>query len=258
MNLEIFTLVLDARPFITQQKEMFDGLIGIGLNARWHIIEGVADSVLDTSWVAKIPPRLSRDGTTEILNSRVGHPRISIHRRQLWPGKTAMCNTALATIKEPCILMQLDVDEIWNPLQIVDIMELMATTHYDSLQFICRYMLGENIIATGMNCWSNRVGEWTRVWRFTPGQVFLKHEPPILEGSQKKMCPKNQTAAYGMIFTHYAYALRKQAEFKERYYKYPNLVAQWDRLQANQQWPVKRLADYFPFVGEGVGADILR
>ena len=66
MKLHIFTLALDAMPFLPQQLAIFEQL---KIPFHWHICEGVADNVLDTDWVAKIPPRFSRDGTSEFINT---------------------------------------------------------------------------------------------------------------------------------------------------------------------------------------------
>lgn len=241
-------------PFIQVQLNLFHTLGNFGIDYHLHLIEGVADSVADTSWVKKIPPRLSRDGTNELINSQRRNPRISIYQRQLWPGKNAMVNAALDTIKEECVLAQIDCDEVWFPEQIQKILNLFETTDVDSMRFLCRYYLGKDIIATGRNCWSNRAGEWHRFWSFKPGMRSLKHEPPILQCCGSKCMSREETERHGLVFEHFAYATRKQAEFKERYYGYANLVQQWDRLQANTVWPVKRLADFLPFVGEGVGA----
>jgi hypothetical protein len=255
MKLHAFILALDAMPYIRHQVETFRTL-----TCDWHlhIIEGVADNVLDTSWCSKITPRLSRDGTTEFLHTLRSDPRISIYHRTLWPGKVSMCNTALATIKDECCLLQADADEFHTPQQLETISHLFDGNTFDSARFYCRYFLGPDIIATGENCWSNQQGEWLRCWRFHPGQYFEKHEPPVLRGGQRNCIPRTITRAYGLVFDHFAYATRAQCMFKARYYGYTNLVEQWERLQANTEWPIKRLADWLPFVGEGVGADILK
>ena len=60
------------------------------------------------------------------------------------------------------------------------------------------------------------------------------------------------------MFDHYAYAFREQVEMKEQYYGYRGAVKQWERLQANQEWPVKELRDFLPWVDRGVTADKVR
>jgi hypothetical protein len=255
VKLHIYTLALDELGFLNRQLAVFRQLKA---DWHWHIAEGVADSVLDTSWVARMPPRLSKDGTTEWLNTLIGDARISVYRKQLWNGKVEMINTALKTIKEPCVLMQVDADEFWTPDQIEKIVALLERGPYDCAYFLCHYYVGHSIVTVGENCYGNRPGEWLRAWRFEPGMVQAKHEPPVLQGSQKHCMRREDTDALGLRFEHFAYTTRSRVEFKEKYYKYPNAAAQWDRLQANTQWPVRRLADFLPWVGEGVGADILR
>lgn len=252
MKLHVYTLALDSLPFIEQQYEI---LKATNLDFVWHVIEGVADSVLDTSWVKKIQPRFSRDGTTEFLNKISNEQNVRIYRKQLWNGKTEMCNAAIGSIKEECVLIQMDSDEMWEPQQLEKIVHIFKTQKPDSMRFLCKYYLGREIIATGRNCWSNRDGEWHRAWHFKPGMLAAKHEPPILQGCGRNCMTREQTEELGLVFHHLAYTLRKQVEFKQNYYGYTGLVEQWERLQKNTVWPVKRLADYFPFVGEGVGAD---
>jgi len=254
LPISIFTLALDAMRFLPRQLAIFEQL-----QRPWHwcIVSGVADSVLDTSWVSKMPPRLSRDGTDEWLNAVLDHPNITVLRRQLWPGKNAMVNAALSRIKESCVVLQCDADEFWTPKQLDEICGQFENTNADSMRFFCRYYLGENIIATGENCWSARAGEWHRAWRWNSNMVSLSHEPPKMQGIGQRCMTRDETRRRGLVFEHEAYKYREVVAWKMAYYKYPNLVSQWERLQANQHWPVKRLADYFPFVGEGVGADLL-
>lgn len=257
MKLHLYTLTLDSLPFLPRQLEIFEQLKS---DWHWHVIEGVADSVSDTNWVAKIPPRLSRDGTAEFINSKLlNHPRVSVYRRMLWPGKTAMCNAAISTIKEECCLMQVDADEFWKPEKIDKIVETFANSKVEWMRFRCRYWLGPKIIAIGDKVWSNRDGEWLRAIRHRPGNVMISHEPPRHNGIghfNTNGLGTEQTKQLGLVFDHYAYYFPSQIQFKTRYYKYDGLESQWNRLQQNTKWPVKRLADFMPFVGEGVGADL--
>jgi hypothetical protein len=254
MKLHIFTLALDAMPFLPRQLEVFENL---KCDWHWHIIEGVADNVLDTSWCKKIFPRFSRDGTTEWLNSVSKNPRISIYRRQLWHGKTTMCNAALKTIKEDCVLLQKDADEFHTAEQIDKIVELFSERDIDWMRFHCRYYVGEKIVVVGENCWSNKNGEWLRAWRFKPGMLFAKHEPPVLNGCGKNGLPIDQTMILGLDFEHYAYYYEHQVAFKEQYYGYTDAVKKWRALQANTVWPVTRLKDFLPWSGDDAGADLI-
>lgn len=252
MRLHIYTLALDAMPFMPIQLRVFESL---KCDWVWHVIEGAADNLLDTGWCAKITPRFSRDGTSEWLTSQLKHPNIRIYRRQLWPGKTAMVNAALSTINEECVLMQIDSDELWTAEKIGKIMEVYETGQYDRMRFFCRYFVGPKIVTVGTNCWSNNEGEWSRSWRFKPGMIQKSHEPPILQGCGTMELSRNTAKDLGLVFEHFAYVLPKQIAFKEVYYKYRGAVDQWNRLQANTEWPVD-LKKFLPWVGSGVTADL--
>lgn len=214
----------------------------------------MADNLADTSWCAKLPPRLSIDGTDEWLTAHIEHPNIRIYRRQLWPGKNAMVNAALSKITKPCALMQVDADEFWSVAQLARICSLFETGMYDRMRFFCRFYVGEKIVVTSVNTWGNRQGEWQRAWLFRPGMVSLKHEPPIIQGVGPRELTRERTKQLGLVFEHEAYKYIEQVEFKERYYNYPGAVEGWKRLQKNKKWPVK-LKPFFHWVEPQVVVD---
>lgn len=254
LPVSIYTLALDAIRFLPRQLEIFEKL-----NRRWnwHIVSGVADNVLDTGWCAKIPPRLSRDGTDEFLNAHMKHPNITIQRRQLWPGKTAMVNAALSKIKEPCVLMEIDADEMWRPEQIEKICQLFETGKYDKMSFFCRYFVGENLIVTSENGWGNRPGEWLRGWMFKPGMIQARHEPPVLSGCGHRELSRMETRKLGLVFDHEAYKYEESLIFKEQYYRYKGAVDAWKRLQVHNNFPC-RLNTFFAWVDRTVIVDRIR
>lgn len=251
LPLAIFTLALDAAEFLPRQFEIFEKL---NLKYHWYIAEGVAAPVRDTAWCKPIPPRLSRDGTSEILTHWLNNPRITVFRRQLWNGKTEMCNHCIMHIKEPCVLLQVDADEFWTPAQIEKMVELYETGQYDRMRFFCRYFVGENIITTSENSYGNNPGEWSRSWLFDPKMRFATHEPPNLRGCGKREMTRDETRAQGLVFDHWAYRFEHQVRFKETYYGYKDAAAHWRRLQANTVWPC-RLRDFLPWVDDKATAD---
>ena len=263
MHVTFFTIVLDGMPFI---KRIYPELRKLDFPWTWVVIEGVARPSHCTKWCATIPAGLSTDGTTEYLaeidelDSRViwrGSPA--------WDGKVAMVNQACA-VAQSGLLWQIDSDEFWTAEQIQKMVRLFRDNpSRDCAYFWCRYFVGPDIVITSRDTYGNFSSyEWLRVWRFEPGQRFLTHEPPRLERSQKAPFVHAEIEALGLVFDHHAYATEKQVAFKERYYgseanpngwKYKGAVANWRRLQANTQWPVKELKEFLPWVGGGVVAD---
>lgn len=258
MKLEILTIVLDGFPFLQMQLATFNRL---ECDWTWNIVHGAAANTGSTSWCKPQEARLSTDGSSEFLNSLRLHPRVRLYQSQWWPGgKDQMCNAPLDSIKEPCVLLEIDVDELWTAKQIDKIVWCLddgAPPHSNhAMLFKCRYFVGPNIVTVGMDCYGNNPGEWARAWLFEPGQRFLRHEPPILSGDRPGVIPRDVTAAAELVFDHWAYVFPHQVAYKEQFYGYPNALAHWRRLQHNTKWPC-RLKDFLPWVDDRAKADLL-
>src|SRR5687768_18040248 len=116
MTVVFLSIVLDGMPWISVHWPMMRTL---PFKWEWHAVEGVAKNIGCTSWCKKIPARLSNDGTTEYLDSISFDKRVHIHRKKLWQGKIDMVNEPLKHIKGPCLLWEIDSDEVWQAEQIV-------------------------------------------------------------------------------------------------------------------------------------------
>lgn len=231
------TIALDALPYLSFHIQMMNRL---RVPWRWHIIEGTALPLKDTSWVTGIPPRLSEDGTTEYLQNLSSHPNVTIVQKPSWPGKTAMVNHALSFCHTPGLLWQLDADEIWQAQDIETIYNaFQSNPRKNCARFHARYFLGQNIIITSDNTYGNHFGEWVRCWRYFPGMKFKKHEPPVIMPMAENAFSVEQTLAMGVEFDHYAYATIDQVALKEKYYGYTGAVDQWLKLQQNTVWPCR-------------------
>lgn len=251
MKLHVFTIVLDGMPTL---PTVFFNLQASNTDWQWHVVEGAAQNVRDTSWCRPQIPRCSQDGTTDFLDSISDHPRVEIIRQRYWDGKVAMCNAALGCITEPCLLLEQDADELWRPDQLERLVQMFEQhSHAMRAYFYCRYFLGPNIVAIGENCYGANPGEWLRAFRFTPGMQFDRHEPPVLSGNQGPMLSRDFTKSLGLVFEHYAYAFEKSVRYKESFYGYKDAVAHWRRLQANTEWPC-RLKSFLPWVDARVMA----
>jgi hypothetical protein len=254
MKLCIYTIALDAMPQITWHLPVFNRLT---IPWHWYIAEGAAMNVKDTSWCARQEPRLSRDGTTEYLNSIKVHPHVTVIQKPRWEGKVEQCNACLAQIKEPCILLQMDSDECWDAHRLESLVGFFKS--YDEIKcakFYCRYFIGQNIVITSRNTYGNNSYEWLRAWRFEPGMTYSKHEPPILTGCFEPMATREQTEEVGLVFDHYSYVFEKQVAYKCNWYNYPNGLNHWRRLQENKVWPAK-VRNFLPWVKDEAVAELL-
>lgn len=250
MRLSAFTIVLDGEPWIRHHLEV---LQKTNLEWNWVIVEGVARPTKDTSWVKGIEPRLSLDGTHEYLKS-INDKRVKVISRPRWENKTSMCNEAVQYLPSG-VLMQIDSDELWKSDQFETIVNWFEQDRsIQRMRFFCRYYVGPSIITTGFDSYGNNPGEWLRAWRYSHGQRFITHEPPVLGRQVGYGIGRELTAARGLVFDHMAYASEKQVAFKEEYYGYEGAVRQWRRLQANKIWPVK-LKDFLPWVDDNATAN---
>lgn len=256
MKLHIFTICLDGMPYITRHLPEFQKL---KCDWHWWVVEGVAGANRDTAWCAKIRPRLSEDGTTEYLMGALkGNPRMTIIQNPYWNCKTTMVNNVVARIRDDCVLLQVDSDEVRTAEQIDGIVRLFEDDpELRVAQFKCRYFVGKDIVITSDGTYGNNPGEWIRAWRFKMGMTFDSHEPPKLAKNLGKMITASETAKLGLVFDHYAWALESQVRFKETYYKYSGAVQHWKRLQSNEKWPVK-LKDFLPWVDAYATADRIK
>lgn len=257
---ELLTIVLDGMPFIAHHYREFEEL---PFPFRWHIVEGVAANAACTKWCAPMLPRLSNDGTTQYLDSLAAYDsRVILHRKELWQGKLAMVNEPLRYMHEPCLLVQVDSDELWTAEQLVRLRAMfIAQPAKNCAYFYCDYRVGPNVHISSRDGYGNNVAyEWHRAWRWSRGLQFVSHEPPALGGFKPVPFTHAETESAGLVFRHEAYSTEKQVAFKARYYGspnnpkghlYANAVQGWQRLQLNTKWPVD-LADYLPWVGQNV------
>lgn len=245
MKLSILTIVLDGRPFIERHLAIFEQL---QTDWHWCICHGAAMNNASTSWCKPQKPRLSADGTTEYLASIRDHPNVTLIEKKAWDSKDEQCNVALVKIKKPCCLVQIDADEIWKASQLDQIARLFGERpQLSSVMFACRYFVGPDLILKGEHCYGDNDYEWLRAWRFSPGQRFLSHEPPVIGGENGQRMNKSESRALGLVFDHFAYSTEEQCAYKEKFYGYPGLVQQWRALQNNQRWPVT-LSRFFAHV----------
>ena len=247
MKLVAFTIVLDGEPFIERHLPVFQQLT---IPWQWIVVEGAAGNTADTSWCQPQEPRLSVDGTHEYLRS-VRHHQFKHIYKPRWANKTMMCNTALEDIDEPCVLMQIDADEIWRAQQLEMIVSLFVDdVELESIKFACRYFVGRGLMLQGEDCYGDYPYEWTRAWRFFPGDRFISHEPSILSGiHQKPQRPmtKKLSRELGLVFDHFPYFTEAQVAYKEKFYSYAGLLDQWRALQRNKDFPVP-LSRFFSHV----------
>lgn len=273
------TIVLNGQPFIEYHINLFNQL---PFKWHWHIVEGVAALNHDTAWSkaqgGEIDESLhnnglSFDGTSEYLNELVRQfpDKVSLYRKpvgEFWDGKCEMVNAPLHNIKEECVLWQIDVDEFWTVEQIIKGRELFINyPHKTAAYYWCQYFVGPNLFVSSRNCYSqNPSQDWLRTWRFQPGMQWTAHEPPTLckimpDGSKFDIARVNpflhsRTEREGLVFQHFAYIIREQLLFKEKYYGYKDALSSWLSLNNREKFPVF-LRDYFEWVSDDTTVDLI-
>ncbi len=248
MKLVVFTLMLDAMPFATWHLPIFQKL---KCDWKWIIVEGAAQNNGSTRWCQAQEPRHSIDGTLEYLSEIDGMNGVQLITRSDWESKDNMVNAALQNIREPCVLMEIDADEIWKPEAIETVVERFENEGgLGAIKMPCRYFVGPKLICVGKNCWSNKDSEWLRAWRFEPGMAFIKHEPPVMSKLLGRTMDREESAGHGLTFDHLAYVTGAQVAYKEQFYGYTGVLNQWRALQRNTFWPAK-LSRFFSFEMHG-------
>lgn len=249
------SITLDGMPYMPMHLPVLNAL---GMPWRWTVVSGVSAATNCTSWCKSIEPRLPEDGTHEFMLSLSSHPRITYIRKPFWNGgKVEMFNAALAMMKEPGLLWQMDCDEIWTAQQIETMYRAFELSPAKSFaRFWCRYYLGPNIVTTTRWAYGNNASEWLRVWRFKPGDTFLSHEPPHLSSQGANGFTQDETEKLGCVFQHFAYHNYDQVMFKEKFYGYDRAGQHWLDLQANKTWPTK-VGNFLPWVKDFSECDLL-
>jgi len=277
LSVNFFTIVLNGQPFIRHHIKEFSKL---PFKWHWHLIEGVADLKHDTAWSLQagghVPSEIHRhglsiDGTSEYIDwLTINFPgQISSYRKAggaFWDGKLEMVRAPLQNIHEECLLWQVDVDELWTAKQIIKMRDIFLEYPAKTASFYyCNFFVGRELVVTTKDTYGNYSRyEWLRTWKFRDGDMWLKHEPPVLcrkmdDGEWVDIGRLDpfmhaDTEKYGLVFQHYAYVLENNIFFKERYYGYQGLLGKWNELQEANSYPVL-LREYFTFLNDDALVD---
>ena len=277
LPIHFFTIVLNGQPFIASHLEVFRKLRA---EWHWHVVEGVARLTHDTAWSLRRGGHidetmhncgLSVDGTSAYLDQiAAAEPRrVTLYRKppgEFWDGKREMVNAPLYHIGGPCLLWQIDADELWRADQITAVRRLFLRQPQRSAAFFwCDYFVGpEAVVVTRYNYAQDPRYEWLRVWRYEPGDRWRAHEPPSLtrpagggafvDVADLAPFTHDEMEDIGAVFQHYAYATEAQLRHKESYYGQAGALDQWRFLQATLSRS-RRLRDFFPWVEDDVLAD---
>ena len=228
-----FTIVLNGLRHLEHNnfyQKMIDNF------DHWIIVEGVAKPNGSTNWCKELSPLfhtnfLSNDGTTEYLDAH-RHPNVRILRplEGAWDSKDQQVNAAISEVKlitNECFLWQVDVDEQWDLVDIVNAEKALVENKGKTGCFLCNYYVGEKQRVIGQ--WGEgRLEPYRRLWDWK-GEMFLKHEPPTLVGKNGPglLLPQR--------FNHYAYYFDQDVKFKEIYYQgYEGLFERWLKVQENR------------------------
>ena len=269
LPVHFFTIVLNGQPFIRYHIDVFREL---PFRWHWHVVEGVASLEHDTAWSLaggghideSLHHRgLSNDGTSHYLDrvAATFPDSVTLYRKPagaFWSGKREMVAAPLTNLTGPCLLWEVDADELWRPEQIISVRGLFQSQPTRTAAFYwCDYFVGPDIvISTRYNYAQNPLVEWLRTWRFEPGMQWLTHEPPILASRSSNgqlrdvatIAPFThaETEAVGAKFQHFSYGTEEQMRFKQIYYAQGDL-RNWRRMNSELRHS-KLLREYFPWV----------
>lgn len=271
-----FTLLLNGLPYLHHHYPTFSAAAkALNTTFQWHIVEGVAEGradarnpysqdAIDSRW--KSDRNLSSDGSSQVVDELQNlHPgSVFVHRKSdgsVYRDKLQMVNEVAYSLDFDCILVQVDVDEIWSPSMIQDVYRLLdgAKNGKNCAYFDCHFLVGPKIVTTGESGgWGHAESEWLRAWKFKPLSFFLSHAPPVLveeanNGGWRAVdncVGKEKTRELGIVFSHYAYYEEKQAEFKSLFYGYGREGVEGWRGMQHAEMPQKAGA-WLPWLREG-------
>jgi hypothetical protein len=196
---------------------------------EWHIVEGVAKGRAK-NWspysTGDIPHQfyddcgLSTDGTSTYLNDleKKFPNNVKIYRKtklskdcdsnnaHMWRDKLEMCNAVIQALDSPCLLIQIDVDELWTADMLASSLALFNGLHLPVLNetgltssgasrniltepamqnpkcayFHCHFFITKDLVTITPDQYSHSNYEWLRMWVFEPGMLWLDHAPPTL------------------------------------------------------------------------------
>lgn len=217
---------------------------------------------------------ISNDGTSVYINKlKEENPiEIFVHRTlygQMWKDKITMLKT-LHQIEFPCVMIEIDVDEIWTTKQLEKIYELFIKPNNNKrcMYFHCHYFITPNhvTITPDLPTHQNQY-EWIRAWRYDKGDIWTLHAPPhinhLISGTDKWMdifgykCFRHfETELNGLVFTHYSYTEESVMKFKEQFYGRPGLVEKWEFVSRyNGPYPFE-VSQFFSWLQNGTFIDI--
>ena len=270
----VLTLVLNGMPFLHHHLFTLKRLSSeYNIDWEWHVVEGVATKRANRHRpysTQKIPNRfynestgMSIDGTTEFLDQAQSQfpNQIFLHRRNQWNDKLEMSNEGISTIRTPCILIQIDADELWSIEQLsraAQLPENIPCAYVD-----CHFFVSPEIVTIhkGPHMYSHDDElEWLRLWRYEPGMIWLSHAPPMLSRwtsdgwetlSNNKCANHDMSNKLRIGFTHYAYVMAHQVSFKQHFYGYYGALEKWNLLRS--QSPPVDISLYFSWVNSEKG-----
>jgi predicted O-methyltransferase YrrM len=277
LPVHFLTIVLNGMLFLPRTLEV---LRQLPFPWHWHVVEGVAELDFDTAWSkaqgGRVPDwahreGLSIDGTSEFLDRLVKEERerIRLYRNEggkPFLGKNDMVNRVATEIAEPCLLWQIDADELWTASQIAAAREMfLREPERTAARYWSWYFVGPGLVTSTRHSYGNDSRrDGLRTWRFEPGMLFFSHEPPVLGNPQADGRVIDVGAANpfsademdrrGVVFQHHPWATLDQARFKEAYYGYEGAVDAWRALQAQPEFPVA-LREFFPWVHDDTLVD---
>lgn len=247
----------------------------------WSIAEGVAEgrAAAESPYSSSALPEWSHtdggrsiDGLSELMDEVVAKDRrVFVVRppegRTTWRDKIEQANAALISLlslprPDECLLLQLDLDEYWQPWQLVRALQLFqAPSPTGDLPrcayFDCHMFVAPGLVSSERNTYGHRDDyEWLRMWalgaapsgRRHPARAWrwASHAPPILvratsapgrAGAVEQLwgtrhcMSQAETARAGLVFTHHAYVDEFEVAFKEAFYGYDGALSAWSSLR---------------------------
>ena len=203
----------------------------------WVVVEGAAMNTGSTRWCSRMPDEYHKngrsiDGTLDYL-SELKNKYKNLHMvigTGLWLNKDHQVNAGINELKKhtnEAMLWEIDADEQWNITQIEAAERALIAANAKSGWLWANHYVGHNLVCRGE--WGD--GPHRRLWKWH-GELFEKHEPPVLMGGGEPHIILPQR------FEHYAYYFECDVKFKDKWYGgHQGIYDRWLSLQKETVFP---------------------
>ena len=173
-----------------------------------------------------------------------------INPGKVWSEKLEMVRQAEPEFEDGW-LIQVDCDEFYHPIEMDRVIVAAERLERKDIEFYAHHFFGS--VRTVVPMVDGRPGNlipWRRCFRVMPGDRWLSHQPPRIEGPDRSILTRDITADLGVFLYHYGYVWRSQCEEKIVLHgQRGDQIGDYDRASIGELIPMGKDCHLIPFDG---------